>query len=375
MMYAQIQEPHVDALPLAVENGQNLMIRKISIKNFRGFSWLELDGLKRINVIVGRNGSGKTSLLEALFLSSGAAVPHQSFQLRAIRHLGNQIQIAADARSYTALWSDLFHWFQTDKVVSIDIAGDQQDSRSLRIAFVDDKTPLLPLGDQPISSTNLPQVEFTWQRNDSPPVCVRPVITPIGLNLQGATSDHFPILLYSPHSPDTPDEHAKRFSDLSVNGKIEPIITALKSEFSILESLSVEYFSSTPAVFASVTNGKRKIPVALLSDGINKLMGLLLGIASTKNGIVLIEQIEDGFYFDRLEPIWKLIHRSAVDNNVQVFATTHSKECLNALPAAIQYNEDDFMLLRAEGNAGNFDFHQVGGRAIKGALRQGFDPR
>ncbi len=353
------------------------MIQKISIKNFRGFSWLELDDLKRINVIVGRNSTGKTSLLEALFLSSGAAVPNQAFQLRALRHLGNQIQIQADAVSYTALWSDLFLWFQTDKIIEIEAKGTQQDSRSLRVAFVENQSPVLPLGDQPIGpvSPSPPQIEFTWQRNNDPPVSVRPLITPMGLNMLGATADHLPAMLFAPSSPDVPDEHAKRFSALSVSGGIESIVKAMKTEFPVLESLSIEYFSSTPAVFASVKGGLRKLPVGLLSDGINKLMGILLGIAATRDGIVLIDQLEDGFYFDRLGSIWRLIHRSAVENNVQIFVTTHSKECLEALPDAIEGYEGDFSLIRAEGKSGQFDFHQVDGRSIKSALRQGFDPR
>jgi AAA15 family ATPase/GTPase len=352
------------------------MIEKIELSNFRGFTHLELDHLKRINVIVGRNSSGKTSLLEAIFLSGSSAVPNQVFQLRALRHLGNQIRLEADPVSYTALWSDLFNWFQTDKTVSIRLSGNEGDSRSLSISFIGDKSMTLPLGDQPIVKTSMPQIEFRWSREGKPEALVTPVLTGAGLSLQGATPDNFPVILFSAQSPDTPEEHAKRFSALSVEGRIEPIVEAMRSEFKMLESLSIEYFSSTPAVYASIVGGKRKIPIALVSDGINKLLGLLLGIASMKDGIVLIDQIEDGFYFDHFESIWKVLHASAVENNVQLFVTTHSKECLDALPAAIDNNEGDFSLIKAAGNSsGQFDFVQVLGREIKGALRQGLDPR
>jgi AAA15 family ATPase/GTPase len=374
-MYALNQESVIDVPAVAIENGQNPMIEKISIKNFRCFSSLELTNLKRINVIVGRNSSGKTSLLESIFISSGAAVPNQAFQLRALRHLGNQIQIAADARSYVSLWSDLWHWFETDKTILIELKGSNLDSRSMKASFTQNNNQLLPLGDQPISPASIPQVEFIWERAGHIPVTVRPMFTPLGLNIQGATSDHFPLILFAPSSPDIPDEHAKRFSAMSVDGEIHPIIEAMIEEFPSLESLAVEYFGATPSIYASLVGGKRKMPLGLVSDGINKLMGILLGIAACKNGVVLIEQIEDGFYFDRLESIWRLIHKAAVKNNCQIFATTHSRECLSALPSTIEGNEEDFCLLRSEDKPGQFGFNQVSGKSIKSALRQGFDPR
>jgi hypothetical protein len=44
------------------------MINELTLENFRGFRSLELKGLKRVNLIVGHNNSGKTSLLEGLFM-------------------------------------------------------------------------------------------------------------------------------------------------------------------------------------------------------------------------------------------------------------------------------------------------------------------
>ena len=51
------------------------MFQHLRIKNYRLFGDLEIDGLRRINLLAGRNNSGKTSALEALFLLSGAGKP------------------------------------------------------------------------------------------------------------------------------------------------------------------------------------------------------------------------------------------------------------------------------------------------------------
>ena len=56
------------------------MIQKITIKNFKVFDFIEIEGFSRINVFVGANDSGKTSLLEAIFLSLSPNDPNLLFK-------------------------------------------------------------------------------------------------------------------------------------------------------------------------------------------------------------------------------------------------------------------------------------------------------
>ena len=51
------------------------MLESLRVKNYRVFKDLKIDGLHRINLIAGKNNSGKTSLLEAMFLLSGGGNP------------------------------------------------------------------------------------------------------------------------------------------------------------------------------------------------------------------------------------------------------------------------------------------------------------
>jgi AAA domain, putative AbiEii toxin, Type IV TA system/AAA ATPase domain len=354
------------------------MIDGINIQNFRCFASLQLSGLQRINVIVGRNSSGKTALLEAIFLSGAPGAPSIIFQLRALRHLGTQVQIAGDPVGYRALWEDLFHWFNQEKTISIEVLGTNGDSRSWRASYSDIASQVLPLGNQPINPTFLPQITFEWQRSDQSPVTTRPLITSAGLVVEGmVTASVFPTLLFAPHSPDSPEEHARRFSELSKAGEIGPILKGLRTEFPFVKSLSLEYYSHTPAVYAdvSVNGDNRKMPVGLLSDGVNKLMGILLGIATSKGGTVLIDQIEDGLYYDRLESIWKLIYEFAAEAQCQIFATTHSMECLKAMLPAMKRHKGNFQLLRAERENGESIVTPVKGKFLESALEQNFEVR
>ena len=66
------------------------MIRGVTVRNFRGLRAVTLDGLARINVVVGDNGSGKTAFLEALLMAmSNSAL--LAFSLRQFRGLTTPI--------------------------------------------------------------------------------------------------------------------------------------------------------------------------------------------------------------------------------------------------------------------------------------------
>ena len=63
------------------------LLQAVRVRNFRGFDDLKVENMKRINLVVGRNNSGKTSLLEALFLLAGAGNPHPTLNANVVRGL------------------------------------------------------------------------------------------------------------------------------------------------------------------------------------------------------------------------------------------------------------------------------------------------
>ena len=350
------------------------MIESMKIQNFRCFSELEVHGLKPVNIIVGENASGKSAFLEAIFLASGANV-QVPFNFRIWRQFGGTIAIQADASSYQELWDDLFYAFDQTCTISIEAIGTSADSRSLRIWYGDDSNQILPFGKQTIPPNFFPQINFKWQGGDREAVVVRPKLTAEGLKIEGASFEHYPAMMFGPHINQTQNENVKLFSSLSKSGRIDPVLNALQSEFPFLRQLSVEYSSSTPAVFAEISGQKRKLPVGLISDGVNKLLSVLLAIASYPNGTLLIDQIEDGFYFKRLSSTWRVIHKFAKENGTQVFATTHSRECLDALSPVLEANEGDFALLRASRTDDSTKFSVINGRRFGSALSQEFELR
>src|SRR5262245_40807907 len=112
----------MDALNIPDAEGYR-MIESIHIKNFRCFEDVELKNLTRVNIIVGQNASGKTALLEAIYLTIG--VPALTLKVRGWRGLGGIMPISEHASSMNAVWRDYFYRFDQDRVASIAFRGSQ----------------------------------------------------------------------------------------------------------------------------------------------------------------------------------------------------------------------------------------------------------
>ena len=351
------------------------MIESVKIQNFRCFSELEVQGLKPINIIVGENASGKTAFLETVLLSS-AAVPQTIFHFREMRQLGTLLELGADSVSYWNLWEDIFHAFDLTKPISIEVTG-PGSSRVLVVSRAMDSIQIVPFGNRqnPFSTYPYPLLSFEWSPNGGDTVRVIPRINGNSIVYDGGSTKYFPTLSFWPHIPDSPQDVAKRFSELSKDGNHEPVIDALREEFPFLKTLSLEINSGVTMVFAAMESHNRKFPIGLISGGVNKLLSILVGIASHANGTVLIDQFEDGFYFKKLPSIWKTIHKFAKENGTQLFATTHSQECLNALLPVLEANEEDFALVRASRLNNVPTLRVIDGKGFSSALSQEFELR
>jgi AAA15 family ATPase/GTPase len=71
-----------------------------------------------------------------------------------------------------------------------------------------------------------------------------------------------------------------------------------------------------------------------MGDGMNRLLGITLALAVVSGGILLVDEIENGIHYSVQTDVWRTILRAAESLNVQVFATTHSWDCIRAFAAA-----------------------------------------
>jgi len=78
-------------------------------------------------------------------------------------------------------------------------------------------------------------------------------------------------------------------------------------------------------------NVKTRFPVGSYGDGMRRLLAISLALVSTKDGCLLIDEIDTGLHWTVMEDMWRLVVEAAQHSNVQVFATTHSLDCVRGL--------------------------------------------
>jgi AAA15 family ATPase/GTPase len=313
------------------------MINDIEIRNYKCFEHLSIKGCRRINVIVGDNGSGKTALLEAIFLGLGMTselVP----RFRAQRGLDSAFR-ATPQRIADALFNDLFYGMNLQNAISIVLTGSGIEARSLQIARHTDGAP----------------ITFRWTDSKGLEHKIVPQISPTG-NFPD-TGEEFPdFFLFASNQTQPSTENAERFSDLSRAKRQRAYVDVFSKEYSWIEDLDIEVLAGAPAIYASIYGLADKLSLPNVSGGINRFSTVLGAIASRRQSIVLVDEMENGLYYKHYQNYWKSLITFSRQCNSQFFTTTHSEEWLKALAAVTQLDNlppSDISLWRLENDRSN----------------------
>lgn len=88
------------------------------------------------------------------------------------------------------------------------------------------------------------------------------------------------------------------------------------------------------------------IPLNSMGDGMLRVLQLALTIFPAKNGMLLIDEFENGLHWTAQEKIWKLIFQLATELNIQVFATSHSNDALRGFAVVANMHPELGTLIR-----------------------------
>jgi predicted ATPase len=122
----------------------------------------------------------------------------------------------------------------------------------------------------------------------------------------------------------------------------------------------------------------RLIPIQIMGDGIIRLLSFLVTIANTENGVVLIDEIENGFHYSVLANVWESIYDAAKQYNAQIFATSHSYECVrafNKIQSSKLLKEDTLRLFRIEKNKDEFETFKYDSEVLESSLESNWEIR
>jgi hypothetical protein len=90
-------------------------------------------------------------------------------------------------------------------------------------------------------------------------------------------------------------------------------------------------FNARSGVLVSFKGDKRRVPLGSMGDGMRRLLALAISLIHSKGGFLFIDEIDTGFHYSIMAKMWELVVKTAVDSGTQVFATTHSSDCIRGL--------------------------------------------
>lgn len=144
------------------------------------------------------------------------------------------------------------------------------------------------------------------------------------------------------------DKEIDLFSELDASNRQGEILEPLRLLEPNLKRLSLLIFNGKPMIHGDI-GLKRLMPITFMGEGFRRLLAIVLAIVNTQGGILLIDEIDAGLHHSILPKVFEAIGQAARASDVQVFATTHSYECIMAAHRAFDEHEPyDLRLHRLE---------------------------
>lgn len=332
----------------------DLTLDSLRIQNFRTFKDLTIDRLGRVNLIVGKNNVGKTALLEALWVwahdeywddltdeltRSGPndgrpASETLEERYEAIRHL---IHHRPSAESWGEVDSDI----QEPEGAHIYLGPSQEE---------DSKGVYLHVAAKVGSRIHWFRLEAgRWNPEKEDYACVGSLSLQQNSGPSSTSKNLQPIeAVFVPSASLQETEQKDLWSQAVGDGKKSSVMQMLKAidkGVKDVDAIQQPLLRGRPRG-RSVQSGKglserrrfvvtredSPIPVPLDSfgEGVGRAMSIGLGLVGGQDGLTLIDEIENGIHHSAQPDLWRMIFEAAQELDVQVFATTHSYDCVQA---------------------------------------------
>jgi AAA15 family ATPase/GTPase len=73
-----------------------------------------------------------------------------------------------------------------------------------------------------------------------------------------------------------------------------------------------------------------------MGDGVWRILGMVLSLARAGGGMLLVDEVDTGMHHTVMTDMWRLVYAMASRLDIQVFATTHSRDCCRALAEVVR---------------------------------------
>ncbi len=365
------------------------MIQSIKIRNFKNLDGLNIPKLLRINLISGKNNVGKSSLLEAIGVYADDSELLYVFEKRGELPKYSNIETTEYLASNIDAVSSLFTNRNTDTTQgnSIEIC-DSDDALSFRFVYYTEQESdkdgnvvrkavvIDPENDLAVDDAHMALEILRSGRSR--------VLLPLDRRLDrirfGRTkrTDITSVIRISPDFYDS--SFARQLWDnVILTEKEGYVIQALRIIEPNIESFA--FIEESPRIgrypFVKVAGVNGRLPLRSMGDGINHILSIILALVNCENGCLLIDEIDNGLHYAVQKQLWSVIFKLAVKLNVQIFATTHSSDCISSFASVLKddNNIEEGRYIRLENKQKKINFVEYNVEELKIVAAQNIEIR
>lgn len=333
------------------------MLNDLHIKNFRMLEDLHIAKLGRVNLIVGKNNCGKSTVLEALRLYASRAHPNVLQDILR-EHDEFPFQRRLDGEEEMLDWSGLKNLFPQRKFP------------------LEPERPILVESNARVLLRLVHRQETDWSNFGIKGGVTRPyalVEVSFGENFPDVKESFsldevvprqtffrpyrnwlpaLPVIFWSyvPTQLLHKAALAESWDAIALTPNEGFVLQALQIVEPAVQGLSFVSDPLTPSrrmAIVKLKDGTTPISLASMGDGMSRILQLMLAVFSARGGFLLIDEFENGLHFSVQEKVWRMIFKLANDLDIQVFATTHSWDCIESFTkVAVEDTDTEGVLLK-----------------------------
>lgn len=305
------------------------MLESIHLEGFKGFVDTTVRPLRKVNLIVGGQNVGKTSLLEAVYmaLSRGQESPFRANE-------GGDVSRLAKSALGTAF-----------RAIEVHIeSGDAARMQTIN----------LPAPSEfPTHAASSGYVACNWFQKG----VLIPIPTAIPLYLPNQT------------------QLVHLFGEIVVARKKRELIDLLRQVEPRLISLDAVSPDGEQRIYAEIDGIDQALPLPALGHGFGRLLYLFCTLLSTDAKVALIDEVESGVHYSALPTLLQGIKNVANQRDVQTLMTTHSWDCIRSACEVFADSPDDFQVIRLERTEDNIRAVCIGGAQMQRMMSQEMEVR
>lgn len=306
------------------------MFANLIIKKFRGIEYLEVSDLRGVNVFLGENNGGKTTLLESVFLLSGMSNPLLPERINSFRDRGIS---SFDKLKY------LFHKMNMNVHPTFEASMSDGMHRELSLSMkdklqkVEDLHHANQLGASSADGAKGERcivLEYEMRKGTSKPIKHKSEFCMLNNGQFKQTINanyHEPVTARFLSSFSEKGVLQEEFSNIVKMNKKEDVLSLIHMFDKRISNVEVLY----DGIYVKYDDIDEMLPLGMCGEGLKKFFNIIVAVANGGNNVLLIDEIDNGVHFSAYDLLWKSLLNLANKNNIQLFITTHSAEVIGAL--------------------------------------------